>query len=58
MEKENKKMKAPLYKKEKQRINKLVNRAKKRDPRILKWEKEEKEARELRKKEQEERKRV
>lgn len=58
MEKENKKMKAPLYKKEKQRINKLVTRAKKYDPRILKFEKEEREAREARKKEIEARKKA
>lgn len=58
MEKENKKMKAPLYKKEKARINRLVTRAKKHDPRIKRFEKEEKEARAKRLKEKAERQKV
>jgi hypothetical protein len=56
MEKDNKKMKAPLYKKEKARISKLVEIAKKHDPRIRKFEREEKEAREKRQKEIDEKK--
>ena len=49
MEKENKKMKAHLLKKEKSRLAKLVDRAINADPRIIKHENEEREKREKRK---------
>ena len=49
MEKENKKMKSHLLKKEKARLNKLVERARNNDPRIIKHENEEREKREQRK---------
>lgn len=49
MEKENKKLKNHLLKKEKIRINKLINRAQRNDPRLINHEKAEREKREKRK---------
>lgn len=48
MEKENKKLKSKLYKKEKMRIKKLVTIGKKRDPRVVKHEEEKRKEREAR----------
>jgi len=56
MENENKKMKKELYKKERVRVQLLVSRAKALDPRVLKKETEEREAKEKVKKEKEEKK--
>lgn len=51
MERDNKKLKAPLYKKEKARITKLATIAKSKDPRVQQYEKDQREEHEARQRE-------
>mmetsp|Transcript_37861 Transcript_37861/g.33882 ORF Transcript_37861/g.33882 Transcript_37861/m.33882 type:complete len:102 (+) Transcript_37861:722-1027(+) len=56
MERENKKLKAEQYKKEKNRLFRLVENAKRNDPRLIKIRKEEEEARQKAKLERQQKK--